>query len=220
MGPAVMHPGQWEGGAEGSWAQGEPASQTAWGSCSEHPAQLSQVGKAPSTPPGGRQQPALLCAPGFRDEAIRLALSTTAGIWAICSVEGGAGSPLSLLSPGLPKLQLRHANHSLLLYLVIDPLLPCNLGLVLICQGLKARRDGQAGVLSLVSGQRLLGQSSGVRVKVHACSRGRNRLYVGRGQGALSFRECVCRGGMIIGLISAAESGDPGMRADRAAAWS
>lgn len=125
----------------------------------QHPAWLTQVGKAHSAPQrGGSSQPQRACLFGL------LVLGTkhqdllfTDGYRHLGSKQLGVGHrlwPFSLRSPGLLRLLLRQSNHSLLLHLAISPPLLCNLGLLLLCQGLKARRDGQAGVLSLVSGQR------------------------------------------------------------------
>lgn len=122
-----------------------------WDSCPEHPSfRWAKLILCP--PPRGRKPPAKLLALETKLQDLLCPQLQTFG--SSIALRNLMASTLSLLSPGLPKLRLRHSDCSLLLCLVIDPPLPYNLGLVLICQGLKARRDGQADMSSLVSGQR------------------------------------------------------------------
>lgn len=85
--------------------------------------------------------------------------------------------------------------------------MPCNLGLLLCCQGLKARRARQAGVLSLVSGQRGCCDRARVRVEVHVCSfegtgwpgplraRSCGEFFDVKGQSATAIQEGAVAGG-------------------------
>lgn len=77
------------------------------------------------------------------------------GIWAVSSFESGTGfaAPPRPQSPGLLRLLLRQSNHSLLLHLAISPPLPCNLGLLLLCQDLRQEETGRRACYRLSQGR-------------------------------------------------------------------
>lgn len=100
------------------------------------PAQSIHLSGGQSSFCAPRRKGAPCQATGFSDKVSRPALPGSSAALRNLMV-----SSLSLLSPRLPKLWLRHSNHNLLLCLVIDLPLPCNLGLVLICPGTKYRQE-------------------------------------------------------------------------------
>ena len=129
-------------------------------------------------------------APSWRTKSLTLALPWLQALGAVRSFEGGRGfTLLSLLSPALPRLLLRQSNHSLLLYLAINPAVPCNLGWVLLCQGLKQEETGRRACYRLSLGQR--GGCDRAPACVWTCLRGAVREQAVLGGRPVPL-PCVC----------------------------
>ena len=121
-----------------------------------------------------------------------------------------ASAPLSLLSPGLPRLLLRQPNHSRLLYLAINPAVPCNLGWVLLCQRLKQEETGRRACYCLSRGREAVATEPLCACKSACVEQRGNRVFLGCMPGPLP---CVMFvqgwGERGLGPMSATEAGDP-----------